>query len=577
MITWRDRQELEYLAEAQKIVGSFHRVPRLYTQLSPQGRKVARLGLPMAAARALDIFRPPRDPFAGLTGWDIKLHGDNVRVDSHDPNLAYKPSTVHWRDTNVTIIGNGPVHSFSHCWYYEVIVKRIERLPVMQSNSKVILPEDPAGLTLGLTSTNPDNLTAIPGSGSWTLPGTVLVGYDGQISVTESVTPHFTTISSGWSPSRNLAVGRRVGVFIPAHGSVRHRLFLVVDGRVMVRGPKVPFDITATPVWPVVEILGTAQAVTLVHLSALTPPTYQLAACTGDENDRSVEEEIEEARVCCQWGVAGRNIRLLAERKMAVIALDERKDEKLPLGGRVVVGNGPVREFTDGVKYFEIKIKMLQRRTASESTAPPGRRFNPVRQKASLSLSIGYHMSPQGINRIPQVCHLRELPNTNFIDVEHPAVPLALSTRIGLLLSRKEKILALFADGQLQARMDISCAALLDPTSSRIYPVVELGKGIWAISFVASAGPPKEAAASIELSNRNNAAVMIQRFVRRRRKLRTLERTIIEVRYAFCSRKVIDVSGSSERQTAHGNGTREEYEKGKIRVSLRDEEVNATD
>ncbi|KAF4673411.1 hypothetical protein FOL46_007326 [Perkinsus olseni] len=513
---WRERRELEYLAEAQEI-----------------GRKVAQLALPSTAAKALDLFRPPRSALSGLTGWDIQLHGDNVRVDSHDPNLAYKPSTVHWRDTNVTIIGNGPVHAFSSCWYYEVTVKRVDALPATQA--KVVLPEDPpAGLTLGVTATNPDNLASVPGGGSWTLPGTVLVGYDGQVSVTESSKPQFAAISTGWSPARALAAGRRVGVLIPAHGGVRHRLFLLVDGRVVVRGPKVPFDPTNMPVWPVVELLGNARAVTLVQVSALSPPTHQLAACIGDENDKSVEEEIEEARVCCQWGVAGRSIRVLADRKMAVVALDDRGDEKLPLGGRVVVGNGPVKEFTDGVKYFEIKIKMLRREViepasaAGQGTSPFGKRRCLLRQKTGRSMSVGYHMSPQGIHRIPQVCHIRDLPNTNYIEVEHPAVPLGLSTRIGLLLSREEKILALFVDGQLHARMNITCAALLDATNPKVYPVVDLGKGIWAVSFVASAGPPKEAQPSIELSNRNNAAVMIQRFVRRRRNLQRLKDAIIE-------------------------------------------------
>ncbi|KAF4733925.1 hypothetical protein FOZ63_031536, partial [Perkinsus olseni] len=495
------------------------------------GRKVAQLALPSTAAKALDLLRPPRSALSGLTGWDIQLHGDNVRVDSHDPNLAYKPSTVHWRDTSVTIVGNGPVHAFSNCWYYEVTVKRVDALPA--AHAKVVLPEDPpAGLTLGVTATNPDNLASVPGGGSWTLPGTVLVGYDGQVSVTESSQPQFAAISTGWSPARGLAAGRRVGVLIPAHGGVRHRLFLLVDGRVVVRGPKVPFDPTNMPVWPVVELLGNARAVTLVQVSALSPPTHQLAACVGDENDRSVEEDIEEARVCCQWGVAGRSIRLMADRKMAVVALDDRGDEKLPLGGRVVVGNGPVKEFTDGVKYFEIKIKMLRREviqpTAGQEASPTGKRRCPLRQKTGRSMSVGYHMSPQGIHRIPQVCHIRDLPNTNYIGVEHPAVPLVLSTRIGLLLSREEKILALFVDGQLQARMNITCAALLDAANPKVYPVVDLGKGIWAVSFVASAGPPKEAQPSIELCNRNNAAVMIQRFVRRRRNLHRLKDAIIE-------------------------------------------------
>ncbi|KAF4748979.1 hypothetical protein FOZ63_029991, partial [Perkinsus olseni] len=495
------------------------------------GRKVAQLALPSTAAKALDLLRPPRSALSGLTGWDIQLHGNNVRVDSHDPNLAYKPSTVHWRDTSVTIIGNGPVHAFSNCWYYEVTVKRVDALPA--AHAKVVLPEDPpAGLTLGVTATNPDNLASVPGGGSWTLPGTVLVGYDGQVSVTESSQPQFAAISTGWSPARGLAAGRRVGVLIPAHGGVRHRLFLLVDGRVVVRGPKVPFDPTNMPVWPVVELLGNARAVTLVQVSALSPPTHQLAACVGDENDKSVEEEVEEARVCCQWGVAGRSIRLMADRKMAVVALDDRGDEKLPLGGRVVVGNGPVKEFTDGVKYFEIKIKMLRREviqpTAGQEASPTGKRRCPLRQKTGRSMSVGYHMSPQGIHRIPQVCHIRDLPNTNYIDVEHPAVPLGLSTRIGLLLSREEKIIALFVDGQLHARMNITCAALLDAANLKVYPVVDLGKGIWAVSFVASAGPPKEAQPSIELSNRNNAAVMIQRFLRRRRNLQRLKDAIIE-------------------------------------------------
>ncbi|KAF4735885.1 hypothetical protein FOZ63_017502 [Perkinsus olseni] len=513
---WRERRELEYLAEAQEI-----------------GRKVAQLALPTTAAKALDLLRPPRSALSGLTGWDIQLHGNNVRVDSHDPNLAYKPSTVHWRDTNVTIIGNGPVHAFSSCWYYEVTVKRVDALPA--THAKVVLPDDsPAGLTLGITATNPDNLVSVPGGGSWTLPGTVLVGYDGQVSVTESSKMQFAAISTGWSPARGLAAGRRVGVLVPAHGGVRHRLFLLVDGRVVVRGPKVPFDPTNMPVWPVVELLGNARAVTLVQVSALSPPTHQLAACVGDENDRSVEEDIEEARVCCQWGVAGRSIRLMDDRKMAVVALDDRGDEKLPLGGRVAVGNGPVKEFTDGVKYFEIKIKMLRREvveaasSAGQGTSPSGKRRCPLRQKPGRSMSVGYHISPQGIHRIPQVCHIRDLPNTNYIDVEHPAVPLGLSTRIGLLLSREEKILALFVDGQLHARMNITCAALLDAANPKVYPVVDLGKGIWAVSFVASAGPPKEAQPSIELSNRNNAAVMIQRFVRRRRNLQRLKDAVIE-------------------------------------------------
>ncbi|KAF4716249.1 hypothetical protein FOZ62_031093 [Perkinsus olseni] len=76
--------------------------------------------------------------------------------------------------------------------------------------------------------------------------------------------------------------------------------------------------------------------------------------------------------------------------------------------------------------------------------------------------------------------------------------------------------------------MNITCAALLDAANPKVYPVVDLGRGIWAVSFVASAGPPKEAQPSIELSNRNNAAVMIQRFVRRRRNLQRLKDAIIE-------------------------------------------------
>ncbi|KAF4672453.1 hypothetical protein FOL47_000512, partial [Perkinsus chesapeaki] len=517
MARWRGLQELEYLAEAQRI-----------------GREVAKLGLASTTARAVDILRPPRSALSGLNGWDIQLHGDAVRVNLQDPNLAYKANEVPWRATDVTIIGNGPVPAFAHGWYYEVIVKRVDPLipqTAIGNEGRVVLPEDPAGLTIGVTTTHPNNLTKIPLGGSWRLPGTVLIGYDGQISITESniMKPKFTVIPNGWSPARELTAGRRLGIFIPAHGGVRHRVFLLLDGKVIVRGPLMPADLATMPIWPVVELLGNSRAVTLVRMAELAPPAYQLATCVGDINSSNLEEDIQEARICCQWGMAGRCIRLLSDRTLAVVTEDERADAKLPLGGRIIVGNGPVKELTNGMRYFEIRIKKLRPNVARfvSSSTGSNKRWCSIRQKAVMYLSIGYHAATQGLKRIPQVCHINQLPDTNYITVEHPANTITLSTRIGLLLSRDEKILALFIDGHLRGRMQISCPALLDE-SSTTYPIVDLGRGIWAVSFVANAGPPKEAQSSIQLSNTNNAAVKIQRFIRRRRNIHMLQDAVIE-------------------------------------------------
>jgi len=198
-------------------------------------------------------------PRTEMTGWlkpSEMLVADAPWVEINDEALIGRARDDSGEEMHGAVFGNAPIKAVSDGFYYEVMVREVR-------------DGFPDGLVVGVTTTNPAEVTEIPETveriqNSWT------IGYDGQMW--DPAQDAMQTVD--WDPSA-LKIGDRVGVLVTrTHGE----MLVFLNGEPQVSGPR-GIPVTAAdakdgeppkPLYALVDLLGNARAVSF--LPGAEPP-----------------------------------------------------------------------------------------------------------------------------------------------------------------------------------------------------------------------------------------------------------------------------------------------------------------
>lgn len=184
-----------------------------------------------AAAKAEEAAKARKEGFfQGISDY-VEISADGLYVRHRDETGEVMHGVV---------LGAAPLELVDRtCLYYELELTEIRS------------EEMPDGLTVGVTATVPTAIQEIPETAEH-IPQTWAVGYDGQLW--DAATGGLSRVD--WDP-RSLAAGDVVGVLVTASEG---ELLVFHNGVACCPGPR-GIPVGAMPLYPVVDLLGAAQAV----------------------------------------------------------------------------------------------------------------------------------------------------------------------------------------------------------------------------------------------------------------------------------------------------------------------------
>ena len=394
-----------------------------------------------------------------LAGWHVTRKGVNVRV-SGDGQLAVRidPRLA----TQNTVYGDAPIPVGSRGAYAELVVKRVSRF------SGVAKPSEIDGLTVGVTLTSPSALTKLP-DGCWKIPSSWFVGFNGQTLENE----HSWALSDRYHPAE-LKAGDKIGIFIPASGQSRGTMLLYVNGKLRVRGPqKIPVD--SHQLFLVIDLLGTAEAVTLVSSSSAVAPV--IPDLSFELSEPSAHRKHPTA-----WGRAGSNITLASD---GVLAL--KKTPSLDFGN-ICLANGPMRRFKD-IWFYSVRVKKMKPKTAHK-------------------LLIGVVPSLQPPPLIPPL--LSDL-QCHFFDVSEKTWKIKVGDTLGFLIQAPK--IVLFINGRFKGERTVT----ISPDNVVFWPVISIDAAVEGVALMPDSEPPPESDFEMARYQATSAAIKIQKFYRSRK------------------------------------------------------------
>ena len=394
-----------------------------------------------------------------LAGWHVTRKGVNVRV-SGDGQLAIRidPRLA----TQNTVYGDAPIPVGSRGAYAELVVKRVSKF------SGVAKPSEIDGLTVGVTLTSPSALTKLP-DGCWKIPSSWFVGFNGQTLENE----HSWSLSDRYHPAE-LKAGDKIGIFIPSSGQSRGTMLLYVNGKLRVRGPqKIPVD--SHQLFLVIDLLGTAEAVTLASSSSVVAPV--IPDLSFELSEPSAHRKHPTA-----WGRAGSNITLASDGTLAL-----KKTSSLDFGN-ICLANGPMRRFKE-VWFYSVRVKKMKPKTPHK-----------------LLLGVTASLQPPAL--IPPVlsdlsCHVFDLSPTTW--------KIKVGDTLGFLIQAPK--IVLFINGRFKAEKTVTIAA----EDIVFWPIISIDAAVEGVSLMPDAEPPAESDFEMARYQATMAAIKIQRFFRSRK------------------------------------------------------------
>lgn len=338
------------------------------------------------------------------------------------------------------VFGNGPLPAFHQGMrYFEV------RIQATRSGHN-------DGLTLGVTTALPAS-PQTPIEVADAIPNSWSIGYDGGAHVDGQA----SIVPVKWM-SRELRVGEHAGILVTSDGS----MWAVQDGRSVACLPgKVPCD---RPLFPLVDLLGSASAVSLVLGAA---PPAQVPFVLGDS-------------LACT--LASFNPHLAGP--MVTVSPDgltaRHKEPSGDMLHGVVFGDAPLPSW-HGRLFFEVRIEETctgheDGLTIGVTTELPSASRPPYEVAAEVpsSWSLGYF----GAARVDGC--------TEWLPIAWNPSLLRVGDRIGLLILPGEEMQVL-QNGHVAVRL--SCAV---PRDTPLYAFVDLLGNTSAVSLNPAGAPPPQ-------------------------------------------------------------------------------------